>query len=224
MPEVSLLSAETLSRGTHMLERKGYPMPESPGRTVNALNYVKEGLLRTFRSSPSGGRKTLHLIRRGYFIFESYYLNRRPLQIDCDVVKDTVLVRFDTVTAGKLIQNDAFFSQRLLCSIALKMQLMGDDLVSIAYDSPATRLRLCLASLADMEQSDTFIHISQMELAELLGVHRVSVGRMLIQMQKNGEVELGRGKILLRPAFFSSEELQHWQSLVSLPPHRSSGH
>ena len=37
MPEVSLLSAETLSRGTHMLVRKGYPMPESPGRTVNAL-------------------------------------------------------------------------------------------------------------------------------------------------------------------------------------------
>lgn len=217
LPESSLLPAETLSRGNALPLRKKSPMPECPGKTVHALYYVREGLLRTFRSSPSGGRKTLHLIGRGYFIFESYFLNRRPLQIDCDVVRDTVLVRFDTVTAGRLIQNDAFFSQRLLCSIALKMQLMGDDLVSIAYDRPATRLRLCLASLADMEQSDTLIHISQMELAELLGVHRVSIGRLLIQMQKNGEVALGRGKILLHPSFFSSEELRQWQALVSLP-------
>lgn len=197
-------------------------MPESPGNIVNSLYYIREGLLRTFRSSPCGGRKTLHLIGRGYFIFESYFLNRRPLQIDCDVIRDTLLVRFDTVTAGRFIRNDAFFSQRLLCSIALKMQLMGDDLVSIAYDRPATRLRLCLASLVDMEQNDSLIHISQMELAELLGVHRVSIGRMLLQMQKNGEMELGRGRILLRPPFFAREELRHWHAMLSLS-HHSSG-
>ena len=217
IPEASLLPAETLSRGYPMRIGRGSPVPESPGLVVHSLYYVREGLLRTFRSSPSGGRKTLHLVGRGYFIFESYFLNRRPLQIDCDVLRDCILVRFDTVTAGRLIQHDAFFSQRLLCSIALKMQLMGDDLVSIAYDRPTTRLRLCLASLVDMEQNDSLVHISQMQLAELLGVHRVSIGRMLLQMQKNGEVELGRGRILLRPPFFASEELRQWSALLSLP-------
>ena len=72
-----------------------------------------------------------------------------------------------------------------MCSVALKMHLMGSDLVSIAYETPLTRLKLCIASLANAEgghinnEDAPELVVSQMELAELVGVHRVSVGRLL---------------------------------------------
>jgi len=192
-------------------------MPESIGRPVSALYYVQEGLLRTFRSSFCGDRKTLHLIGRGYFIFESYFLNGQPLQLDCSVVRDLTLVRFDSSIAHELMEKNTNFLQHLLKGVALKMHLMGAELASMAYDKPLTRLKLCLASLESLEQNKgANVRISQMELAEIMGMHRVSVGRLLTQLQNSGEIEVHRGSIRLNESFFAGETLQNWQLLGAM--------
>ena len=158
---------------------------------------------------------------RGYFIYESYFFSRRPVQIDCDAIRDLTLIRFDRATAGLLMRQDAFFANRLMCSVALKMHLMGSDLVSIAYETPLTRLKLCIASLANAEgghinnEDAPELVVSQMELAELVGVHRVSVGRLLQRMQNESLLEIRRGRLRLRSAFFSDKDLRCWHDLAA---------
>ncbi len=91
---------------------------------------------------------------------------------------------------------------------------MGSDLVSIAYETPLTRLKLCIASLANAEEGHANtedsreLAVSQMELAELVGVHRVSVGRLLQRMQNENLLEIRRGRLRLRPAFFADKDLR----------------
>lgn len=135
----------------------------------------------------------------------------RPVQIDCDAIRDLTLIRFDRATAGLLMRQDAFFANRLMCSVALKMHLMGSDLVSIAYETPLTRLKLCIASLANAEgghinnEDAPELVVSQMELAELVGVHRVSVGRLLQRMQNESLVEIRRGRLSSGPLSFQTK-------------------
>lgn len=221
LPSSALLPAATLARGERRNIRRGAPLPATPGEEISSLYYIEEGLLRTFRTSEWGERKTLHLVGRGYFIYESYFFSRRPVQIDCDAIRDLTLIRFDRATAGLLMRQDAFFANRLMCSVALKMHLMGSDLVSIAYETPLTRLKLCIASLANAEgghinnEDAPELVVSQMELAELVGVHRVSVGRLLQRMQNESLLEIRRGRLRLRSAFFSDKDLRCWHDLAA---------
>lgn len=216
-PPAFLLPPEILSRGTQIVIRKGGMMPEQTGRPVSALYYIKDGMLRTFRSSHCGDRKTLHLIGRGYFIFESYFLNGQPLQLDGSVVRDLTLVKFDNSVAHELMESNTNFLQHLLRGVAVKMHLMGAELVSMAYDTPLTRLKVCLASLAALEQEGaSSVRIVQTELAEIMGMHRVSVGRLLMQLQNDGEIEVHRGYIVLKESFFTGEDLQNWELLSNM--------
>ncbi len=223
LPSSALLPTAILAQGERRKIRRGAALPATPGEEISSLYYIEDGLLRTFRTSEGGERKTLHLVGRGYFIYESYFFSRRPVQIDCDAIRDLSLIRFERATASALMRQDAFFANRLMCSVALKMHLMGSDLVSIAYETPLTRLKLCVASLANAICADKVspkelpleIAVSQMELAELVGVHRVSVGRILQHMQKENLLEIRRGRLWLRPAFFSDNDLRYWHELAA---------
>ena len=95
LPSSALLPAATLARGERRNIRRGAPLPATPGEEISSLYYIEEGLLRTFRTSEGGERKTLHLVGRGYFIYESYFFSRRPVQIDCDAIRALTLIRFD---------------------------------------------------------------------------------------------------------------------------------
>lgn len=221
LPCESLLPPDIVAMGNRLRIPRNTPMPETPGKEISSLYYIRSGLLRTFRTSSGGERKTLHLIGPGYFIYESYFFSRVPLQIDCNVVRDVTLTCFPRASASLLMRQSPVFAHRLLCSVALKMHLMGSDLVSIAYESPMVRLRLCIASLANAAgagiESPVDIEVSQMELAELIGIHRVSTGRLLQQMQKERLLEIHRNRLRLLPAFFQDEVLRRWNSLSLAP-------
>ena len=58
-------------------------------------------------------------------------------------------------------------------------------------------------------------NLTQMELAELVGVHRVSVGRLLQHMRNENLLEIRRGRLRLRPAFFSDKDLRCWHDLAA---------
>lgn len=220
LPSAALLPAAVTERGDRRKIRRGEAMPVAPGEEISGLYYIEEGLLRTFRTAAGGERKTLHLAGPGYFIYESYFFSRRPVEIDCEVVRDLTLIRFARSTASALMRQDAFFANLLLGSVALKMHLMGSDLVSIAYETPLTRLKLCIASLANAANgrpcadAEREIVVSQRELAELVGLHRVSVGRLLQRMQAESMLEIRRGRLRLFPVFFEDGDLRHWSGLA----------
>lgn len=53
------------------------------------------------------------------------------------------------------------------------------------------------------------------DFAELVGVHRVSVGRLLQRMQNESLLEIRRGRLRLRSAFFSDKDLRCWHDLAA---------
>lgn len=224
LPASALLPASVTARGQRRTVRRGEAMPAAPGEEVGCLYYVADGLLRTFRTATEGERKTLHLIGRGYFLYESYFFTRRPVEIDAEAIRTLALIRFDRTTAGLLMRQDALFANRLMNSVALKMHLMGSDLVSIAYETPLTRLKLCIASLAHAagvrkgQNTSPEVAVSQRELAELIGVHRVSVGRLLQRMRAESMLGVRRGRLELLPAFFADAALRRWNGLTASAP------
>ncbi|MDL2313993.1 Crp/Fnr family transcriptional regulator [Desulfovibrio sp. OttesenSCG-928-C14] len=169
------------------------------GSAVPGLFYILEGEVRIVRLSEDGNRRSGTTVPAGDFVYETRFLASLPLSIQAETVMDTTLVLFRRDLALKLVREDAGFMSRIFDSIARKMNALGSELVETSYTRNAARLMQLLKTLARKNRSGAGeVAIRQEELAEILGVHRVTVNRILNRLEEQGTVALGRNKIYLK--------------------------
>lgn len=218
LPPAAMLPPGILARGKRQIvTAKTWlaPRKDKDGH-LTGIYYINEGVARTSRLAVGGESKTLHILGKGYFIFESYFISGNYPQIACEAIKDMEAFLFDRTVANELMDTETFFTQRLMFSMGMKMQLMGHDLVSMAYERPEIRIKLCVASLAvavgKKHGNGIEVQITQNEIAGLLGMHRVSVTRILGKLAERKILSINRGCMFLLPEFFMDEDIKSWNS------------
>ena len=87
LPDQEMLPVHILEQG-EILKFKKYESISLDEKNINYIFYIKEGIVSTFRETIEGERKTLHIIGRGYFLFESYYFSQKAVQIRCSGLKN----------------------------------------------------------------------------------------------------------------------------------------
>lgn len=137
--------------------------------------------------TPQGNEKILFLFKPISFFGEAPYFNDVESTMEIVVHPGTELTHFDRKTATYLKNTNSFFNEQLLKSLLRKGQLLFDQLKDLCYLSPEQRVIKFLLYLCREQASCNkviVLNITQEELSNFVGLHRVTVARICGSLKK----------------------------------------
>ncbi|WP_095012011.1 Crp/Fnr family transcriptional regulator [Tsuneonella mangrovi] len=154
---------------------------------------IESGHLMACRFGRDGERILYGVLGKGDLVGELACLTHLPQQVNA-IAEDAVeLVWIDLPQIDRLLANEPRFARWMLASMAHKMRTALDRIESDYSLSAQVRIARVLADLATSDGPD--LEITQQEMADFVGVSRVTVGKILSDFAAKRLVDLGYGKI-----------------------------
>ncbi|MEL6415129.1 MAG: Crp/Fnr family transcriptional regulator [Pseudomonadota bacterium] len=165
----------------------------SPGLSVILSGRVRFGVY-----AEAGTYIQTSVLSAGHCFGEATLFASAPRAYDADALGDTKVIEISKPRFDALLEQSPMFANALLVSLTTRLYEaleFADDLRAL---SPEARI---LKLLRRFTQSGGFkenaIPVRQIDIAYALGLSRVSVGKALNALQKQGALNLGYGEITL---------------------------
>lgn len=166
---------------------------------ADTMHLVRSGCLAVRVTTPLGDVATLQLVGPGQCFGELALL--RPGHVRSATVQ--ALSASETYALSQrdldeLRHRHPEIGEHLLRMLADRVSDLTDRLVQALYTPAPQRVRQVLELLAERYREpggDAVIPLTQDDLAGLAGTSRLTVNRVLQQMRRRSQVELGRGRI-----------------------------
>lgn len=190
-----LLRRQTIRKGETLFRR---------GDEGTALYIITSGRIRITLPSSRDDEITVTVFSNGDFFGEMALLDGMPRSADAVALEEThlyVLNRSDFITF--LINNESAVKS-ILYALSMRLRKTDNLLGETVFLNVSMRLMRRLADLAEIQGvrgkdgKEVAIHITQKELASLVGVSRESVNKELKAFERSGLVETSRNTIVIR--------------------------
>ncbi len=189
--------ADLLARGQVRSFAKGQIIQQR-GDTAKEFWYVESGSVQIGRYGV-GGRLTLFaLLGAGDAFGELAFMGEFPRTVDAIAGSDSVLIRIGERELWSLMESDAAVTRLLLKTMALTVQEAFDLIESSRNLSVPQKLAQALLQLSGNQEDGTQVMATQQDLADLVGVSRVSLGKAMTRLQVAGVIEPGYGFVTIR--------------------------
>lgn len=159
---------------------------------------VEAGRVMACRFGREGALTIFAVLGPGDLIGELAHFSGVPRQVDLRAESDAVLVRIDAPTIDRLLAAEPLLVRWLLHSLASQLRIALDRIEQNRSMPAAARLARTLADLAAQGGPD--IAVTQQELADFVGVSRVTAGQALGELTRAGLIARGYGKVIVRDA------------------------
>ena len=153
------------------------------------LLFLDHGRVRLAHQSPEGTEKILWYIRKGCIFGEALFFDATLDENVCICAATSCLVyAFSPASVRQISRDQPELLLNLLQSMARKVKILTSQASSLSLDSVLERLCKFLAQrlVPDSDPLTARVGITRHELASLLGVHRVSLYRVLRQQEQRG--------------------------------------
>lgn len=188
---------DLLARGQARSFAKGQIIQQR-GDTAREFWYIESGSVQIGRYGV-GGRLTLFaLLGAGDAFGELAFMGEFPRTVDAIAGSDSVLIRIGERELWSLMDSDAAVTRLLLKTMALTVQESFDLIESSRSLSVPQKLAQALLQLCGDQEDGAEIIVTQQDLADLVGVSRVSLGKALARLQAAGMIEPGYGFVTIR--------------------------
>jgi CRP-like cAMP-binding protein len=183
-----------VSRGT-ILYNQGDP----PGWTY----ILREGMVRTFRSSRDGRQFTVGFWRENDIIGGPDIFSHAPRLLSAQTTAESVLVGFTADELDRLIVELPRFARNMIAALSFKSRWMMSTGDALGTASVAQRVAHVLLLQAEVhgEWSDDGVreltHMSHRDIATLVGASRQWVSQALSELQRRGLVRTAHRRITL---------------------------
>lgn len=195
LPET--VRADLLARGQVRSFAKGQIIQQR-GDTAKEFWYIESGSVQIGRYGV-GGRLTLFaLLGAGDAFGELAFMGEFPRTVDAIAGSDSVLIRIGERELWSLMDSDAAVTRLLLKTMALTVQEAFDLIESSRNLSVPQKLAQALLQLSGNQEDGTQVMATQQDLADLVGVSRVSLGKAMTILQVAGVIEPGYGFVTIR--------------------------
>ena len=121
-----------------------------------------------------------------------------PRTVDAIAGSDCLLIRIGDSELQSLMASDPAVTRLLLKTMALTVQQAFNLIEASRNLSVPQRLAQALLQLYGDQADGAAIMVTQQDLADLVGVSRVSLGKALTGLQEAGMVEPGYGCVTIR--------------------------
>lgn len=158
--------------------------------------YINSGTVQIGRFTLDGDLTLFTVLGPEDSFGEQAFLGEFPRMVDAIAGSDCELVRIGELELNTLIASDASTARILLKTMAQTLQQAFDLIEAGRRLNTEDRLVQALRQLCG-QGVDIIVPATQQELANLVGVSRVSLGKALAKLESQGLISRGYGKILI---------------------------
>lgn len=165
------------------------------GTEATCFYYLKEGKVKSYIQSESGGERVLNIYGPGSLFGEASFLDELPRVSSAVALTPCQLVPIDRELVTQEIARDPKLALAMMKYLARTVRLLSGQVDQMAFRPAKWRVARYLLSLAD---PDGTIQCTQDDIAASVSVSRVTVSRILNSLARTGILELGYRSILLQ--------------------------
>ncbi len=200
MAERSRLSARELAqllsraRARHFAAGQFIQHQGDPG---DAFWAVIDGYVTIGRHSEEGIFTHFAVLAAGDLFGELAFFTGVPRQVDAIAEGSASMIAIDRTLLRQLMAADVGWAELLLRSLSRQLAIALDTIDAERRLGAIERLADLLVIMARESEGRDTVHSTQQQLADLLGVSRVTLGAALGQLARRGQVERGYRQIRL---------------------------
>ncbi|WP_051307081.1 Crp/Fnr family transcriptional regulator [Desulfomicrobium escambiense] len=191
IPSVAECWRKVLSQGRRMKFAKGTHV--SPhGSDAGSLYYLERGEIWLLRTTMDGREKIIWAIGPDSLFGETPFFDELPARSAMVAAEDCTVYAFARqCVLSQILPAHPDLMLALFRSLALKVRVLSNQAVSLSLDDLPSRIckYLHLRQPADAPAKGPLVvspGLNQQDLANLLGVHRVTLNKSLRELEKSG--------------------------------------
>jgi CRP/FNR family transcriptional regulator, cyclic AMP receptor protein len=164
---------------------------------AEVLFLLKRGRVQLYRLTPTGKRLELAVIESGTFFGEMPLVGESLRHTFAEAVEDSLICVMSRADIERLMRERSEVALRMIEVLGRRLALCEARLEEMAYRSVPARIAAVLVRLSQGHNGEA-VSITHQELGDMIGALRESVTKILDEFQRDGLVELGRGRVILR--------------------------
>ena len=168
------------------------------GDPGGALHFVRSGLVKVFKTSPSGKEQVLRLIAAGYTFNDVPALDGGPNPASAAAMEPSIVYVIRRAELRTLIMTRPEVAEavvRTLTSALRHLVALVEDL-SLRHVTARVAKILLDQEIASQEAQRAY-HLTQQEMAALAGTAREVVGRSFKELEMAGAIEMRQGRAVV---------------------------
>ncbi len=164
------------------------------GDTATTFCYLKKGRVSVFMTSIDGMEKTLNTASKGDLLGEGAFFDKQPRVSSAMAITDCEVVMIDEQMLTGLFEKHPKLAFQLLEILANRIRLLSSQLDSMTFLQADARI----ARLLIQNERDGEVSLTHEEMANEVGVSRVTVSKTLSRFAKSGYISTKYRKIIIR--------------------------
>lgn len=179
----------------------------TPGSMVDKIYCVSQGSLKYSILGDGGEKKVIGVITRGGIFGACPTFLQLPSSLAVEALEDSTLYYVTREQACQAMQTNPSFAVGIIQGIGYHVKALVEQVESLTFQSPRKRiLQLLLAmSLRSPEQEGgwhkTPLKLTHQQIAEIIGVTRVTVTRLISTLKDEGLVKTVDREVYLSADF-----------------------
>ena len=159
------------------------------GDTAQSFCYIKKGSVKVYMNSVDGNEKTLNTARHGEIIGEGAFFDKKP-----KALTNTEVIMIDKKRLTDIIAQHPTLAFELLEILANRIRLLSSQLDSMTFMQADARI----AGFLLESEHNGIVAITHEEIANTVGVSRVTVSKTLSRFAKSGYISTEYRRILIK--------------------------
>lgn len=151
------------------------------GDIIEEFIYIDRGLARYFVSNEEGIEKTVYYTDK--FISIECYFHQQPVHTNCIAEEELTIYRVDREYEDVLMSRKSI-RDLVVRALALKCRINGWQVSDLTLAKPIQRIARILCCYYFDERADMHRPLLHQEIADLTGLHRVTVTNYLNELRK----------------------------------------
>ncbi|MGH8874976.1 MAG: Crp/Fnr family transcriptional regulator [Acidimicrobiia bacterium] len=175
------------------------------GEPAERLFLIDQGRVKLFMSSPHGQELLIGVLGRGSLFGELAVLDRGPRAMNARAMEDSSVYWLSSDVFWTMLENRPALARRLLELMARRLRRADQNSQDLVFFDAPTRLARRLLELAeehgepagDGDAVRITVKLTQDEMAQMIGVTRESVNRLISSFAGRGWIDWNDGNPLI---------------------------
>ncbi|HUF39541.1 MAG TPA: Crp/Fnr family transcriptional regulator [Anaerolineales bacterium] len=174
----------------------------TPEQTQEVLFILKKGRVRLYQLSPFGRRLTIGTLEEGTIFGQMALLGQVLQQKFAEAITPCLLCVMSREDVKSVLLSDPRIAVRITEIMGKRLIEAEERLLEFAFMHAPARIAAQLLRMAEprrgwLGKGQPVLNCTHSELAELVGMHRETVTKVLNEFRDKNLVKLGRGKVVL---------------------------
>jgi CRP/FNR family transcriptional regulator len=155
------------------------------GERIEQLMFLHKGLARFVDTGKDGTERTFGYYTAGCFLAEPAFFHRQPVLYDIRLLEEAEVRFIDRQHLPRILERPQLMLF-LMTSTALMSRILAMQIEDAAFRTTEEKVCRTLVCLSGKEHTPYKPHFTHQEIADLAGVHRVTVTNTLAALKKEG--------------------------------------